>query len=129
VGDLEDDVQELWRMRDKPDFSEDDGPPLKKENKEPKTTRLIDKVWPVDRTEAVKTKPVDVVPMKTHSKVFRDKQTNHKPYQLSIVDVTGKDTVKSNNTPRVVGNGTSGNPCVGWNPPGRPNPHMVILPY
>nr|GFA86630.1 hypothetical protein [Tanacetum cinerariifolium] len=30
VRDLEDDVQELWRIRDKPNFSEDDVPPLKK---------------------------------------------------------------------------------------------------
>nr|GEZ93927.1 hypothetical protein [Tanacetum cinerariifolium] len=100
VMDLEDDVQGLWRMRDKPDFSEDDRPPLKKEirimkkssnnkygkekgflapgfsrieysdaqsigsltgddkdedvqsrcNGEPETARLIDEVWPVDRT-------------------------------------------------------------------------------
>ncbi|GKE16468.1 hypothetical protein Tco_1424045 [Tanacetum coccineum] len=96
---------------------------------QPKTARLIDEVWPVDQTEAVKTKPVDVVPMETHSRVLRDKQRNHKPHQLDAVNVTRKDTVKSNNIPRAVGNGTSWNPCVGGNPSGRPNPHMVILPY
>nr|GEY26567.1 cytochrome P450 93A3-like [Tanacetum cinerariifolium] len=45
-----------------------DGDVQSRRNREPETARLIDEVWPVDRIEAVNTKPVDVVPMKTHNR-------------------------------------------------------------
>ncbi|GJS97127.1 zinc finger, FYVE/PHD-type containing protein [Tanacetum coccineum] len=67
-------------------------------NGEPETARLIDGVWPVDRTEAVKTKPVNEVLVKTDSRVLRDKQKKHRSHQLGAVDVTGKEAVKSSNT-------------------------------
>ncbi|GJV75394.1 hypothetical protein Tco_1506978 [Tanacetum coccineum] len=121
--------------------SEDDGPPLKKDNKygkekgflaprfgrieysdaqsigslmgdnkdedvqsrrngEPETTRLIDEVWPVDRTEAVKTKQVDVVPVKTHSRVLRDKQKKITSHINRALWMLPKKTLSNPITPK-----------------------------
>nr|GFC39001.1 hypothetical protein [Tanacetum cinerariifolium] len=84
-------------------------------NKEPEIARLIDEVWPVDQIEAVKIKHVDVV---NTQRSLEGQIKNHNAHQLGVMDITEKDTIKSNNTPRAVGNGTSRNPCVRGNPSG-----------
>lgn len=61
-------------------------------NREPVTASLTDGVWPVAQAEALKHNRFYEVPVKTDSRMLRDKMKNCR------VDDIGKEGVKSNNT-------------------------------
>ncbi|GKE83583.1 hypothetical protein Tco_1557325, partial [Tanacetum coccineum] len=128
-NDLEDDVQELWRIETNPTLiirfrvatglpiqgeifntspysdSKDDGPPLKKEYGH--SLSFLSKEFLAPGFSRIEYSDAQSIGSLTGDnkdedvllRVLRDKQRNHKPHQLDAVDVTGKDTVKSNNIP------------------------------
>ncbi|KAJ9558275.1 hypothetical protein OSB04_012889 [Centaurea solstitialis] len=64
----------------------------------PVTGSLTGRMMSVNRTEGLKHKLANEVPVKTERRTFREKMKDSRPYQMPTVGDSGKEAVKSKNT-------------------------------